>query len=708
MALFLSLLFCQAMLAQPQPQEDPLAGFSKAIATAQEEGRFADAAALREQARQRLDRLPLDAPPFPYWVQSVAQLYQVGGRTAQARAVIQSALDRAESSAAGRAVRVQLLLALAESWQQDHNLLKTLALLEKAVLLPVTPAAEPAASPASSRVTVASSPYPYYARVVMSGPMRGPLTEAGIYPRLADLYRQLGRPDAAAATVEKWKKVASASGDPSIPSYFERTDQVDEAVAAYQEALAHTTDPQQSANLLHSLANLYGRTGRTADAIAAFQQAAARMDALPNGGYQSVYVRQNLAGILQRSGKVAEADAIYQQLLAAAPPEQELQTLLSYTNYLTSSQRAAQATALLKQFQTSHPNLQPWEQNNLLYTLANTARAAGDSKLAEQYQAEAVAHQPRPSPETAAPVRLGDFLQKAQVALAEHKLEAAFKLACDAIDVAPRSIDRQQIAWQLPPVASSLAGQKATGEADLLYQRLFTLLETWSPDTLQPLTTLSQNHAQFLVAQHRWSEVPAAIERYRTLLIAAHGAETGMLEDPLHIAIEFARSQGSPRLMLAPVQELLALEESLSGNTSAPYLNGLRDLAGAYEQIGDRDGVIAARRRIVAIADRVFPARDIQRASARLDLAFCLSGLQQFDEAERLAVEAVAITKDSPSAQQFVNSLEEFRKIRATVQKGGTPVVQRDFLLGRPGQWFTSQPVVMQNDGGAVGVPIRH
>ena len=141
----------------------------------------------------------------------------------------------------------------------------------------------------------------------------------------------------------------------------------------------------------------------------------------------------------------------------------------------------------------------------------------------------------------------------------------------------------------------------------------------------------------------RLAEAPAAIERYRTLVIAAHGAESGNLGDALRMTLDFERARHSPPISLTPAEDLLALEESLSGATSEPYLRALQTVAQVYDYNGDRERALPLRRQMVAIADRVFNASDPQRGMIRTEAAQALAALGQFDEAERLAVEAVAI-----------------------------------------------------------------
>jgi hypothetical protein len=82
---------------------------------------------------------------LPSRVQTVAQLYQSAGWRAQARAVVQDELSRANSLAESHPMRIQLLNMLADFWGQDGNLLKALSHREKAMA--ALEAAPPSTSP---------------------------------------------------------------------------------------------------------------------------------------------------------------------------------------------------------------------------------------------------------------------------------------------------------------------------------------------------------------------------------------------------------------------------------------------------------------------------------------------------------------------------------------------------------------------------------
>jgi hypothetical protein len=78
-----------------------------------------------------------------------------------------------------------------------------------------------------------------------------------------------------------------------------------------------------------------------------------------------------------------------------------------------------------------------------------------------------------------------------------------------------------------------------------------------------------------------------AIERYKKVLVNARGPGTGWMTDVVKFRIDLAWESGSQADALVAAQELLALEQSLSGPTSQPYLVALRRLADVCELTSD-------------------------------------------------------------------------------------------------------------------------
>jgi tetratricopeptide (TPR) repeat protein len=687
---FLCLIWSLTALAQP-PQQNPIDTAVQAHWKARADARFEEAAAQREQARSLLAQMPVDAPQFGSWVQSVTQLYQGGGMYARAREVAQDALARTSRLGDTNPTRILLLNMMAGFWQEDRNLLKAVPYLEKAVA--ALEAAPPGGSGAPEavgyintgtiRVLVTTG------RLSRIGPVYNLSSE---YQRLAEVYQQLGRPDAAAAVTAKIGALAS-NNDNTLASFYERQGKLDEAAAIYQKQVTQAAgNPLQMTGALQSLANLYQREQRYGDAAATLQQAIATLDASGNPGArsQSMGMRQNLANMLRQAGKTEEADQIYQQLLAQNSQDPNyVQVLVNYTNYLTSTKRSGQAEALLGDYVASNPQLEPWQESNLLYARAGAARESGDTKRADEYQQAATEKGRNVQGQTPEQVLVTNILQKASSAANNGNPDEAFSLTLQAMDATPRAADRDQIAWQVPNIASILAAKKAPEKGEQLYQQLFEVVQSWSLDNLQPLLTVAQTYTRFLMGQKdRAAEVPEAIERYRKILMSARGAGTGYLADALRLTIEFERSHGgSAKRALLAAQDLLAMEESLSGSTSEPYLQAIGTLADLYGAGGDFERALPLRQQTVAIGDLVYSANDRRRAQTRINVAFALARQRQFDEAERLASEAVVIAQSMrPSqAEQFTRQLGEIRKMRTAAESKPTGQ-SKWFVMGASGQ----------------------
>src|SRR5207244_1605682 len=145
--------------------------------------------------------------------QNVAQIYQGSGRRLQARAIYQDALTRADALGEWHPTRIQLLNMLASSLQQDGNLLKALSYREKAVAaLEAAPAGatpDPVQLRPGSRAaftgSVSTGNQIMMVRASGSFPAGMVTNNAYIYQQLADLCRQLGRPEAAAKATAKMR-----------------------------------------------------------------------------------------------------------------------------------------------------------------------------------------------------------------------------------------------------------------------------------------------------------------------------------------------------------------------------------------------------------------------------------------------------------------------------------------------------------------------
>ena len=628
---------------------------------------FGQKAALREQARTLFESAPADDPRFGRWAQSVAQLYEQAGYGAQGRAVLQEALER--TAAGSSASRMVILDALGSAWEQDGNLLKALAYLEQsAAAEPAPPASNAAAQPGLRGVIMSSLSGPFASSRISAYAPAGSFR----YIRLANLYKRLGKPDAVEAMAAKIRAVATNPEE--VATFYQQMGQLDEAAAAYQQAAAAGKDPEAQISAWQGLANVYSSEQKFADAAAALGHAiaAAQQADAPGIGNQALWMRQELAGMLQRAGQTGQADEVYAQVLRESQgSQQESQVLQAYANYLAQTKRGAEGEQLLKSYLDSNPNLEPWQQNNLLFGLANVARQNGDAAAAERYQKAAQALQPAPQ---LAQTDSDRDLDQAQTAINQHKLDDAFTLALAGIDAAASTPAGQQVVWRAPGIAEALAAQKQPARAEQIFERLLGAAQNWSMENMQPLATTTQAYARFLTNQRdRWNEVPAAIERYRSVLISANGADSGQLAEPLRISMEFEQRSGDRQNAIATAQKLLKFQESLSGNTSEPYLTDLQNAARAYESAGDTQGALPLLRQAVTISDLLGGTpNDWRRAGTRSELAFALARAGQFDEAETVMQEAARLAQP---AGQFAQQLQQIRemKARAAAVNGGPP-----------------------------------
>jgi truncated hemoglobin YjbI len=660
--------------AQQAPQQDPINAAIQTVWQARSEGRFEDAAAAREQARSLLQHAPVDAPQYQGWVQQVSQAYQSSGMNLQARAVLQEALARTAPLGNSHPAHAGMLNALAESWWQDGSLLKAAGYLEQAA------AAQAEAPPppkdqavAAGRFTV-SGGISFSRLVAVNGFGAGPFNSSiYTYTRLADLYQQLGRSDAVAAVAAKIRTLA-ASDPTALARFYEQRGQLADAAAIYQKTAEQSADPQMKASAWQALASLDQRQERYSDAAAALQQAIAAMESSDQPGMrdQTQWIRQSLARTLGQAGQPDQGDRIFQQLLHETTGEPQAgQMLMAYAQYLADTRRAPQAESLLKEYAAGAAASQDSQQQaNVYFTLANLAGRSGNAKGAESYQKEARALQPQPTPPGGQSIE--EDVRKTNVAFNDHRLDDAYDLALHILDIAPQAADRYQVEWFIPNVANQLAANKQPAKAEQLFQRLFTLMETWQVDNVQHLITVSQNYTQFLMGQKdRWNEVPAALEKYRDLLASSNGADSGTLAQPLRMKLEFQRSHSQWEPAQSSGRELLELQESLSGNTSDPYLRDLLTVARVYTAAGDPTTALPLYRKAIAIADLVStPNNDWNRPATRMETAQILASLKQFDEAVKLAEEAVAVAKAGPNPQPYLSQqLEQIRQMKQ--QAGG-------------------------------------
>jgi len=655
-------LLAAVSTAQVRPQEDPLQTAVKEYDTAHNEGRFSEAALKREIARGLLDRIPADSPHLATSVRSVAQLYQDSGLTVRALAAARQALARATATDS----RIQLLETIADFYQQDRNLLQAVAYREKAVIATDEAAAEPVALPDASQPAQAAE--------------RGDLPDAGVisvtrvfnaadspirmHQQLADLYQKVGRPDAVAALTERMLLIAKKNPF-SLAWYYEEHGKLEEAIAIYKEQ-THEPAAVLAAQAFESLAIMYQRQRRYAEAADEYGHAIAALDSTgqPVDHAHTTSMRAMMAHLRHLAGQIDAADEAYKKLLAeiTAP-----YLIIEYTSYLSLTKRNDQAMSLLKDYLKSHPDLHPLIQGQLLTALYGTAFRAGDTKLAGEYQRAALEKQKSFFPDPPL-ISVGKDFQDAETETRAGRFDRGFDLGVRAMSLSSRAVDRVQVNFAVLAIADQFAIQKQPEKAEQLFQHLLRLTEGWSGDDPQPLITALESHSRFLMRQQSgWEKAPAEIKRLRDVIVAAQGATSSTLEKVFQLRSQFERAHGTPQGGIAAAQEFVALNETLAGNSSEAYLNAADELAYRYQSIGDLEHAVPILRRNVAIADLTFLTGDGRRAYFRGKAAMALAQQKNFEEAERLAMEAVAIGKAAQPLDEvtFAAQLLRIRQMRA-------------------------------------------
>lgn len=600
---------------------------------------------LRDAARQALADAPIDSPQYGSWAHAISRFY---GNGLQARAVLEEALARTESLPKNSVIRITLLTAMSDWWQQDRNLLQALSYAEQVMEL------GPALAPPSRNVMPRT--------LAVSGRLGvGGSNGSFAYQRVADLYRRLGRPDEIAALTAKL--AAQGNNAMLLESLYEREGKLDEAEKILQNEVQQAANPQESVGRYQALSSFYRQHQRYDDAVTALQQAISAASSIPaRGGLgQNFWLRQDLAGLLQQAGKADAADAVYQQLLSDAQSTQGnmyTQTLSIYANYLGSTNRAQQGETLLNNY-VSSAHLEPWEQINVFGTLSNLAARSGDQEAASKYRKQSQAIQHEMNTQVVTPqqgVMISETLQKASTAANAGKIDDAFTLVLEAIGEAPSARDRFALVSQASNVALMMAVHKGEDRAQQIWDRLFTTVATW--DDPESMERLYQNFAQYQENRQKWTEAADALEKYREVLIANHGPGTGWLEDYYRRKIQLANRHLDKQAAAAAAREFLKFEVTLSGDTSEPYLNVMEVAAPALEAAGAQDEALALYRREVKVVDLVAEPNSGQRAMVRSNVALALAHAGEFEEAETLALQAAAISKSFGTAVQTVQKLK--------------------------------------------------
>ncbi len=669
-----AIVLCSVTAAAQVPQPNPFDTANQAYFQARQKGQYDVATAQREEMNRLLPTLAPDEPQFGGRAQTLAQLYDGDGMSVKGRAVLEGALSRADGAKAPGQVRVSLLLALATFWERDRNLLKSLAFLERAVAVAEqTPdTVEPQRNAASNarqivgfqsrEAFVFANPGSVISRLGRASSISPGIDRAALYTRLADLYQRLGRPDQAAAVVAKMKALPAQPNNLALAQYYQQHGDLDQAAAIYKKQIEEPgANPLQTIFPAQSLAGIYEQQKRPDDAAAVLRQAIATLDATGQPEMTSA-LRQRLATLLYQSGHVEAADQAF-----PLPADNGASGTVSYAQYLGNTQRAAQGETILADYLTAHPSLSANERRNVMGSLANLARAAGDSKNAEAYSREAsqMLALTDPPPDV---VRIEPVLRKAQTEANTGNIPEAIVLTTQAIAQSGTARDRDALTRMAPSVADSISS-KAPQQADELYRNVSATAQSWSADTMQPWLAVAASYPRFLISQQRTGEVPPAIERYRAALKIASGADTGWMEEPLRLTIELERIRNSPAAAIPAAQNLVALDEALSGPTSEQSYRAMETLADVYRSTFDSARALPAFLQTITIADAVFPANDRRRVQARTNAAGLLIAERRLDEAEQMVVEAMALrdptqrgTRDA--LPQMLDQIHALKKAR--------------------------------------------
>jgi hypothetical protein len=218
----------------------------------------------------------------------------------------------------------------------------------------------------------------------------------------------------------------------------------------------------------------------------------------------------------------------------------------------------------------------------------------------------------------------------------------------------------------VPSIAQMLAARGAAASAEPLYLRLLALVESWSVETVQPLHSVAQNYARFLM-QHadRRHETVQAIERFRNAVLSARGPESGWQLEVLRLQVEFASQTREHEQAIRAAEEFVTMVASLSGTTSEGYVNALQMFSSICESGGDSARAVALSRQMAAITDTAFPPHDPRRAFIRMQAAHTLARHREFEEAERLATEAVSLGgRNAPQREHLLLQLEQIRRMK--------------------------------------------
>ena len=602
------------------------------------------------------DQFPKFGPDFARDVERLAQNYQLAEKGVKARAIAERALQETEGLGESNPTRIQLYGTMGNLWWNDQNLLKALAHFERA-------AATAQAAPGGVRDAKLR-------RLDLDPAVRTSDVEESItvYLPIALLYELLGRPDDLENLLKKMRAVTPNSA----AQYYEIRRKLDDAAAVYTSLAAQRGDPLSRAQAFRGLASIVQRQNRYSNAVAATRQAIAVLEAVPGRpfGDETMELRFELAGQLRQAGQPQSELALYQQLLAETKDRSDIEAfrirlLEFYAGLLGRDKRAPEGMDLLTEYLEKHPNLPPRQKWSLLSTLSSLARDSGDLKRAEEYKRIGEEQHRLSEPVLPPHVSIDKEVEAFTAAAKAGHLDEALAMVDRAFKIAPRANDSRRL-LQISQVADALVAGKLPGPADELYQRLFAAIPAWPDDNVWPLLLAEVDYVGFLWKQRdRWKDIPAAIDRYRNTLISAHGAGTGQMEKVLNMIIQNQNTGEPPEKVAAAAEDLLKLEESMSGPTSAAHLKAVETAASVFETANPKRA-IQLRLRAVVLADLLAGPGSDYPAWVRRRSASSLAKLGRFDDAERLAREAVEIARRAhPSDKsQFEDLPDEIRKLK--------------------------------------------
>ncbi len=676
-------VLCSVIGVAQVPQQDPFDAASQAYFQARQKGQYDVATAQRERMNQLLQTVAPDDPQLEGRAQRLAQFYENDGMSATGRTILEGALARAEAANAPGQARASLSLTLASFWERDRNLLKSLASLEKAAaILEQTPAAdEPAQTgnrPSKGWFISGNARPDVMVRpgvISVTGLSRGganiyglptTVSRISVYTQLADLYQRLGRRDQAAAVLAKMKALPAQSNNWNLAQYYQQHGDLEEAAAIYRKQMEDSaSDPQQMLFPAQSLASMYEQMQRPDEAAAVLRETIAALDGSgkPELAAQSSGLRERLAIMLYRSGHAEAADQAFP--LPADNGPGATMPVLNYVNYLGMTQRAARGETLLADYLTSHPGLNPGEQTNILFSLANLASMTGDSKRAEEYRLEG-SQKLQPKDPPADVVRIGPALQKAQSEANTGSPAEAITLATQAIAQSRNAQDRESLARIAPSVANTISS-KSPVQADELYRNVIDATQSWSADTMEPWLTALAGYPRFLMSlQRQWRSASgdrALSNRAENGPRRGHGLDGG--------AAQTDHRPGAWTKFTTSCDTRGPESDRSGGDSGRTHQRAVvsvphETLAQLYRSTGDSARALPLYQQMIAIGDAVFRTDDARRGQSRANAATLLIGEHRPDEAEALVLEAMQLRKPSPGGgrDQLTQLLDQIHAMK--------------------------------------------